>query len=234
MMAGPNYQNVNTAHPQQDVGKTRLYRPYLHRFTVAEELVPVPPRMDERCLEIGGGMAEFSRRLKEIGYQVTFTDLNSNSVHNAQSLGFESYQMDFNLGLSPLEDSYFDGVVILEVIEHIVQAEFLLSEINRVLKPGGFMVLSTPNFAFWQNRLRILAGQLSADEGYHYRFFTVSSLERQLLNAGFRVETWRFTTPAIGINRVRRWLKREGRKHLQVPHLLASVFSQTMMVRVHK
>jgi len=176
-------------------------------------------------------MAEFSQRLRELGYQVTFTDLNPNSVAHASSLGFESHQIDFNLGLPGIDDAGFDAVVMLEVIEHIVNAEHLLSEVRRVLKPGGVLVLSTPNFAWWYNRLRILSGRLSHDEGYHYRFFTRRSLERQLRVAGLQPEAWQFSSPAYGVNRLRRKVWGKGRVSVLVPGSTGPLLGQTLFVR---
>ena len=181
---------VNTAHPRQDIDTSRLARPGMFRYKLAAELVSVPTEGKVRCLELGGGAAEFSRKLKKMGYLVTFTDLNPNSVKQARVLGFESLQIDFNEGLPGLPDASFDLAVMLEVIEHIVNAEHLLAEIHRVLKPGAVLVLSTPNFAWWRERLGILFGQPPLEEGYHFRFFTVKSMTSQLKNAGFPVERW--------------------------------------------
>lgn len=230
-MAGKVYQYVNTAHPQQDICTTRLYRPGLYRFKVAAELVPMPTNVEAQCLELGGGMAEFSQKLAESGYKVTFADLSPNNVAHAQGLGFESHQIDFNFGLPGLQDASFDLVVMLEVIEHIVNAEHLLAEVRRVLKPGGALVLSTPNFAWLYNRLRILIGQLSHDEGYHYRFFTRASLGRQLRSAGFEPEVWKFSGPVFGVNVLRRVLLRKSRIHVLVPAFIGTLLGQTLYVR---
>jgi 2-polyprenyl-3-methyl-5-hydroxy-6-metoxy-1,4-benzoquinol methylase len=54
---------------------------------------------------------------------------------------------------------------MLEVIEHIVNAEYMLAEVRRVLKAECLLVISTPNFAWWVNRLRVLSGWVSLDEG---------------------------------------------------------------------
>jgi 2-polyprenyl-3-methyl-5-hydroxy-6-metoxy-1,4-benzoquinol methylase len=234
LTAGKSYKYVNTTHPEQDINSTRLYRPGMFRFKLAAELVPPPDSPQVACLEIGGGAAEFSQWLRKVGYQVTFADLNPNSVERACALGFESLLLDFNYGLPGLADASFDLVVMLEVIEHIVNAEMLLAEAQRVLKPGGCLVLSTPNFAWWRNRLGILLGHLSVDEGYHYRFFTFQSLARQLRQAGFQIEKWRFSSPAFGINRFNRLFRQGERMHVHVPKWAAPIFAQTMLVQARK
>ena len=116
-------------------------------------------------LEIDGGPAEFAQRLAELCFGVTFTDLSPNSLAHAKRQEFEGIRIDFNHGVSEIGDSSFDAAVMLEVIEHIVNAECLLAEVRRVLKAECLLVISTPNFAWWVNRLRVLSGWVSLDEG---------------------------------------------------------------------
>ena len=123
---------------------------------------------------------------------------------------------------------------MLEIIEHVVAAEFLLQEIHRVLKPGGFVILSTPNFAFLLNRLRILAGRLSIDEGYHYRFFTVKSLATMLRAAGLEVVETAHTMPAIGYNIFHNRLLGKPRVHVNIPNPIAPVFAHTLFFKARK
>ena len=57
-----------------------------------------------------------------------------------------------------LEDSFVDGAIANQVIEHLCDTDNLLSEIWRVLKPGGVLVLSTENLASWHNVFALLLG----------------------------------------------------------------------------
>ncbi len=58
----------------------------------------------------------------------------------------------------PFADSSFDVVVAGEVIEHVPHPDLMLSEIRRVLAPGGRLVLSTPNMVGWANRVLVPFG----------------------------------------------------------------------------
>ncbi len=229
-----NYQYINLSDPRQDVHKIRKHNPHLHRYDVAEKLLP-KECTGLKVLDLGGGTGEMSRRMKEKGIQVTFVDLNDNNIKRVKVLGIEStYKKDLNNGLGEFGNEAFDGVVMLEIIEHIVAAEFLLKEVNRILKVGGFLIISTPNFAYFQNRLRILFGKLSVDEGYHYRFFTWSSIKQKLQSNCFIISENKFTMPAMGYNFVMNKIFKRPRKHIYVPKFLASVFSQTMFVKAIK
>jgi methionine biosynthesis protein MetW len=224
---------VNTTDPRQDVHRERTHDPNQHRYGVAERLVPADSD-GLSVLELGGGIGELSRRMTARGLDVTFVDLSEHNVRTARSLGLKAHRLDLNDGLPPFAPGEFDGVVMLEVIEHIVAAEELLGEVNRVLKPGGFLILSTPNFAFFRNRLRILIGRLSVDEGYHYRFFTRRTLRDRLDTAGFEIEAEASTAPAMGVNLVRNRLLRRPRLHVAVPPPLVPLLAQTLIVRARK
>jgi SAM-dependent methyltransferase len=77
----------------------------------------------------------------------------------------------------PLRDASIDLVVSFETIEHVPDAAALVREIRRVLKPGGRLVLSTPNRAFGPP-------ERHTDNPFHIREFTADEL-RCLLRASF-------------------------------------------------
>ncbi len=58
----------------------------------------------------------------------------------------------------PYPDDSFDVVSAGEVIEHIYDPDRLLAETRRVLRPGGHVVLTTPNLQAWYNRALFVAG----------------------------------------------------------------------------
>lgn len=221
---------VNMSDHRQDVFGTRRVSEGRGRYRFAEMLVP-PDGQGARLLDIGGGMAEFSRRCAAMGYRITLADLSPNNVANARNLGFQSHQIDFNRGLPGIDDNQFEVTVMLDVIEHVVNAERLLEEVWRVLVPGGILVLSTPNCAFWRRRLDSLLGDTPTDEGYHYRFFTRRTLGEKLRAARLSPESWRFSSPAFGVNKVRRMLARKSRMHFVVPGWLGPFLGQTMFVK---
>jgi len=88
----------------------------------------------------------------------------------------------------PYEDSFFNIVVAGEIIEHIYDTDFFLVEIRRILKPGGKLLISTPNIASLGRRLLLLFGknpiiELSpneSDSSGHIRYFTFKTLEKML------------------------------------------------------
>jgi SAM-dependent methyltransferase len=86
----------------------------------------------------------------------------------------------------------FDAVIAVGVLEQVRKSDFLLAEIRRVLKPGGVVFASVPNFSHWYPRARAAAGLFDYDQrgildGSHARFFTRKSFTRIVETAGFQV-----------------------------------------------
>ncbi|MGB9695781.1 MAG: class I SAM-dependent methyltransferase [Ignavibacteria bacterium] len=224
---------VNLDNPKQDVHKKRIVSGNLFRYRLALSVLPTNLEGID-ILELGGGTGELTRGLVQRGANVTFIDLNEFNLENAKSLGVSVKKLDLNFGCNGIESSRYDIVVMLEVIEHIVRAEFLLSEVSRVLKNNGKLIISTPNFNFFLNRIRIVMGKLSSDEGYHYRFFNRNSLKEKLFNSGFVIIKELNNTPAIGLNFfVNRLLKRQ-RIHVVVPNFISNLLAQTLFVLAEK
>jgi 2-polyprenyl-3-methyl-5-hydroxy-6-metoxy-1,4-benzoquinol methylase len=194
---------VNLAHARQDITRQREFDPTRTRYAFAAALLP-EPTPGALLADIGGGAGEFCVIARERGYATTLVDGNPNSVANEFARGAAAQRADLTLGLPDLADESFDAVVSLEVIEHIVTAELLLAEMTRVLKPGGALILSTPNFGFIKDRLQYLRGGDTKEEGYHFRFYTRAKLEAMVRAAGLVIEERQSLASALGVN----WLLR--------------------------
>jgi 2-polyprenyl-3-methyl-5-hydroxy-6-metoxy-1,4-benzoquinol methylase len=228
-----NSPYINLDDPRQDVHKKRKVSGNLFRYRLTLDVLPTDLQ-GINILELGGGTGELTKSLLERGAKITFVDLNEFNLETAKSLGVEIKKIDLNFGCNGIESSRYDIVILLEVIEHIVRAEYLLSEISRVLKDNGKLIISTANFNFFLNRMRILMGKLSHDEGYHYRFFNRKSLREKLINCGFKITKELNNSPAIGLNFfVNRILKRE-RIHVVVPNFISNLVSQTLFILAEK
>jgi len=154
-------------------------------------------------------MGSFANKLTKNGYRnIVCADGSENYVKILKKKGFMAKQCDFNEKL-PFRNKSFDAVISLEVIEHLEKSEFFLQEINRILKKGGVLILSTPNFAWFPYRLRHLLGKAPYLEGYHIRHFTYSSLTEKLKKAGFKLIATNSLSPIPLINRILLFLRRD-------------------------
>jgi len=90
----------------------------------------------------------------------------------------------------PFRDGLFDVVVCSEVIEHLPEGHFNLDEIKRVLKPGGRLILGTPDYSkkLWKIiewfYYRLLPGAYASQHITHY---TSAGLKRLLEERGFKI-----------------------------------------------
>ena len=91
----------------------------------------------------------------------------------------------------PFEDGRFDLVLMAETIEHVVDVQSLLSEVRRVLRPGGELAVTTPAHGRGSGLSMLLRGfERSFDPlSPHIRFFTRASLSRLLDEMGFDVQS---------------------------------------------
>lgn len=82
----------------------------------------------------------------------------------------------------------FDIVIGLEIIEHLHNHRIFLESCYNNLREDGFCILSTPNIAYWKNRLGLLFGKpiFTRKEG-HVRFFTPESLKKEMEKIGFKI-----------------------------------------------
>ena len=83
----------------------------------------------------------------------------------------------------PFEDNAFDLVTCIETLEHVRDVQLALSEIRRVLRPGGRLALTTPASARW----RVLFRGVEHPFSPHIRSFTRRSLRTTLETMGFQV-----------------------------------------------
>ena len=91
----------------------------------------------------------------------------------------------------PLEPASFDVVLLGDVIEHLRDPVAALARLRPLLRPGGRLVLSTPNVANWAIRLSLLAGRWRyTDRGIldrtHTHLFTRATLRETIERAGYR------------------------------------------------
>jgi SAM-dependent methyltransferase len=94
-----------------------------------------------RLLDVGAGEGYFCRLAAERGYAVEACD-RSPELFRAPEVPF--HRGDLNRAI-PLPDQSFDCVVSIEVLEHLENQASFMSEVLRVTKPGGRLILTTPN-----------------------------------------------------------------------------------------
>ena len=102
-------------------------------------------------LDCGAGKGYFTKKLVGEGAKVSACDIDLSRFE----LKVPSKKADFNKTI-PFRNSYFDKVVSIEVIEHLENPVRFIGEINRVLKKGGQLILTTSNIQNVKSKLQFL------------------------------------------------------------------------------
>ncbi|MBN2016437.1 class I SAM-dependent methyltransferase [Candidatus Dojkabacteria bacterium] len=112
-----------------------------------------------KFLDLGCYDGELTERLaKRIGTSYVYgVDIESGKLAEAKKRGVQVKRGDLNKSLPYREDS-FDVIHANQVIEHIFDTDFFVSEIYRLLKPDGYAVISTENLASWHNIFALILG----------------------------------------------------------------------------
>ncbi|MEM2512589.1 MAG: class I SAM-dependent methyltransferase, partial [Ignisphaera sp.] len=90
--------------------------------------------------------------------EVYGVDIDEQAVALARKRGIEAYIADLSKDSLPFPNEFFDLVLSLEVIEHLANPDNMLKEAYRVLRKGGYLLISTPNLGWWINRAVLLLG----------------------------------------------------------------------------
>ena len=152
----------------------------------------------ERVLDVGCGDATtYHRQLLGIVRELHGLDVSSLAVEQARRVGLKATAVKFDSERFPYEDNFFEGATCIEVFEHLFDPLFAAKELHRVLKPGGCLVASVPNFGYFGDRaealLRARVRNSAIDwaenpfAGAHIRFFSLRTFKQLLQMSGFEV-----------------------------------------------
>ena len=176
-------------------GDIEKFNSSYNRLDKMLHLVDSLPFEPKTILDIGCGTGTFAYLMKKrfpkavvIGADISTTAL-SIGRKNYKSIQLVLANAEKKL---PFRPNYFDLVVSGEHIEHLVDVDTYLEELNRVLKKDGYLLLTTPNLASWINRLLLLFG--------FQPWYLEASYRKNL--PIFSIGTFRFPinseTPAVG------------------------------------
>jgi SAM-dependent methyltransferase len=166
----------------------------LHRERLALGLLADVLTPDVSVLEVGCGNGLFLDRIRKIapGARLSGVDYSHYQIERPVHPSLRLKQADLAKGI-PCDDSSFDVVYAAEIIEHLLDPDLLLSEIRRVLRPGGTLVLTTPNLCAWYNRALFLFGVQP--------LFVESSTRSSTIGSGF-IRRFKLGSTPVGHVRV--------------------------------
>ncbi len=170
---------MNSVQHQSKISREPLLEPLLRQFRLKRVLKHIPAQT--KLLDIGcGTTAAFLRTIASRLDQGIGVDF---KVSPIEAGNLKTYQVRLDEKL-PFEDDAFDVVTLLAVLEHIEYEQEILKEVERVLKPGGKVILTVPSvwakpvLEFLAYRLRVVS---EAEIRDHKRYYNRQLLDRALV-----------------------------------------------------
>lgn len=137
-----------------------------------------------RVLDVGCGSGVLLARMQALGWEVDGVEVDPGAVAAARARGVRVFQGP--LAERKFPANHFDAVHSAHVIEHVHDPVALLRECFRILKPGGTLVILTPNLKSWGHR-HFGAAWLNLDPPRHLVLFNAPTLRRAAEQTGFAV-----------------------------------------------
>ncbi len=172
------------------------------KLTMIDQLIRPHLGVGSRLLEVGCGAGNLLLQATVPGSYPLALDLSRQALTFVRArLQEASFGAEAPSGFActqaigealPFREKSFDCVLLSEVIEHLEAPQHSIEEARRVLKPGGRLLVTTPNYrSFWPlmewavDRLN-MAPKMAGEQ--HVSRFHSSSLRRMLVSAGLTIE----------------------------------------------
>lgn len=163
----------------------------------AARVMFLPAPRAASLLDIGCGGGDFIAMMQDLGWTVTGVETDPVAVERAQARGLNVHRGD--LATADFDAMSFDAITIAHVVEHVHDPHRLLAECRRVLKPGGTIVITTPNSSSWGHR-HFGRDWLALDPPRHLHLFNPQNMRRLLESADLRPQ--RVATLAINVSAI--------------------------------
>jgi 2-polyprenyl-3-methyl-5-hydroxy-6-metoxy-1,4-benzoquinol methylase len=161
----------------------------LNRTMVELEALSAEDVSNSKILDVGCGCGDFLAKMRESGCDVTGVEPDSQAVKTAREhFGLNVYESTLENLAFP--DNTFDAVTMIHVIEHLANPLVTLQECRRILKPGGKLIVVTPNieslgYKMFKDRY------VHLDPPRHLCLFSSHTLRNSAERAGLHVlELW--------------------------------------------
>ena len=135
-----------------------------------------------RLLDVGCGSGSWLVTMKELGWNIEGVDFDPEAVRVARELGLNVQVGSVEAQNYP--SASFDAITLSHVIEHVPDPVATVAECARLLKPGGKLVLFTPNAASFCHRY-FKKNWRGLEPPRHLHIFTVASMHAMLARASF-------------------------------------------------
>ena len=176
----------------------------------------LPSRRNGHLLDVGCASGQALQFMAELGWQVQGVDFDARAVQIARKKGLEVRLGSLEAQAFPSDS--FDAITMSHLIEHVHDPLSLLRECRRILKPGGHLVMVTPNSGSWGHQ-RFGPNWMHLDPPRHLHIFSGQSLHGLIGRAGFQLLSLSTTIrDADGLFIGNQSIERTGRHRMERSH----------------
>lgn len=145
-----------------------------------------------RCLDIGPGSGRWLQYLKENDAAgLAAVDISREALDRLEPLGVLCQKADVEHEPLEFEADAFDIVLAFMVLEHLKDPSLFIDEVLRVVRPSGLVLMTIPNIASFQSRIRLLFGMppvAVSQDPTHVSFYTIRTLRDLFESHGADIE----------------------------------------------
>lgn len=123
----------------------------------------------------------------------------------------------------------FDVILATSLIEHLVHPDSAIKKFKQLLKPGGVLIITTPNIAHWSTRLMLLGGNFDYQEyglmdNTHLHFFTPKTFRQLFVQNKLHLDALKIDAEGGGFPRI----------SLLLAKIWPNLFAYQMLIVAHK
>jgi len=175
----------------QEPWQLSMFRRSLKKQLKLNALMPfTKPAQHDRCLLVtcGDNNGALNWYFRGTGGQWTWADLQDENIEQMEAFLGEKVHLGSEHHI-PFDDSSFDLVVSIDVLEHLHDDQPFLGELVRVLKPGGAAVVTVPNGdpRLLANKIKQSVGMRPEIYGHTRAGYTLTELDQSIRASGLRV-----------------------------------------------
>lgn len=148
---------------------------------------------DKKVLDVGCGSGYLGEAFKENGCYVVGIESDCDRAKIAQGILDTLIINDVeNIGSLSFPDYFFDVIIFADVLEHLKRPDTVLIQLKKYLNKNGYIVISVPNIARIDMRLKLFFGNFNYENGgivdkTHLRFFTKKTACKLLKECGYSI-----------------------------------------------
>jgi len=154
---------------------------------------------NKKVLDVGCGAGYLGEEFKNNGCYVVGLESNVARAKTAKGI-LDNVVIADAESLSSLSypEGFFDVIVFTDILEHLKRPDNILRNFKKYLNKDGFAIISVPNIARIDIRIKLLFGKFRYAQGgildrTHLRFFTLDTIQGLVRGAGYKIEKMDFS-----------------------------------------